>query len=93
MRVYCPECERSYHEDELVAFIPHMGGEEMCCPECGAFEELEDIDDLIQRSFNEASGEMLSYLDEAGVSQMCKRAVKAVHWALCDRIKDVVEDM
>ena len=41
--------------------------------------------ELIQKSFNNAIGNVMQYLDEAEVGFGTKRAVKAELWDLCDK--------
>lgn len=48
------------------------------------------MDEEIQKAFNDTVGEILTYLDEAGVGLAVKRAVKASLWDLCDnKIKGI----
>lgn len=45
----------------------------------------EELDDKIQKAFNDTIGAVLTYLDEAGVGFTTKKAVKTELWELCDR--------
>ena len=43
------------------------------------------MENRIQKSFNDTIGAILTYLDEAEVGFMCKKAVKSELWELCDK--------
>jgi hypothetical protein len=43
------------------------------------------MDQAIQQAFNDTVGEILTYLDEAGVGFTCKKAVKTALYELCDK--------
>ena len=43
------------------------------------------MEDRIQKSFNDAIGAILTYLDEAEVGFATKKAVKSELWELCDK--------
>jgi hypothetical protein len=47
-------------------------------------KELE-MDKVIQKSFNDSIGAILTYLDEAEVGFATKKAVKSELWELCDK--------
>ena len=44
-----------------------------------------DMDQEIQKAFNDSIGAVLTYLDEAGVGFATKKAVKSELWELCDK--------
>jgi len=44
-KVYCPDCGNTWNEDELrVVRNHHHISEDLVCPKCGQFEDLQDID-------------------------------------------------
>jgi hypothetical protein len=43
------------------------------------------MEEKIQKAFNDSVGAILTYLDEAEVGFMCKKAVRAELYELCDR--------
>ena len=52
----------------------------------------EELDNKIQKAFNDTIGAVLTYLDEAEVGFTTKKAVKSELWELCDRkIKPLLE--
>ncbi len=45
--IKCNECGWTGTEAELVDRVTRNGGDESQCPECGAFEELEEVKEII----------------------------------------------
>lgn len=45
----------------------------------------QDVDQEIQKAFNNSIGAVLTYLDEAEVGFATKKAVKSELWELCDK--------
>ena len=48
-------------------------------------EQDEEMEDKIQKAFNDSVGAILTYLDEANVGFAIKKAVRSELWELCDR--------
>jgi hypothetical protein len=54
--------------------------------EAGVYKVKEkDMDQEIQKAFNNSIGAVLTYLDEAEVGFAIKKAVKSELWELCDK--------
>jgi ssDNA-binding Zn-finger/Zn-ribbon topoisomerase 1 len=42
--VYCPDCDKIYDEEELKTVTNHYHkSDDLVCPKCGQFEELETL--------------------------------------------------